>query len=94
MDEAKRDEIERLMAKGLDLYALGEDERAIECWQQVLALDPEHADAQDFLRSAQDEPEPEPEPEPEAASQAETEARTLAHEAATLLAAGNAGEAL
>ena len=44
--------IDALMAEGLDRYGLGEVERAVECWRAVLDLDPDHAEAQDFLRSA------------------------------------------
>ena len=43
---------EALMREGLDHYAMGDDARAIACWQQVLELDPDHAEAQDYLRTA------------------------------------------
>ena len=46
------DEIRRLMARGLDLYALGQIEEATACWRQVLGLDPGHAEARDFLQAA------------------------------------------
>jgi tetratricopeptide (TPR) repeat protein len=46
------DEIQRLMARGLDLYALGQVEEATACWRQVLARDPAHAEARDYLQAA------------------------------------------
>lgn len=52
------DEISRLMARGLDLYALGQIEEATACWRQVLALDPGHAEARDFLQAASGDGEP------------------------------------
>ncbi len=48
------DEIRRLMARGLDLYALGQVEEATACWRQVLARDPAHAEARDYLAAAGD----------------------------------------
>jgi tetratricopeptide (TPR) repeat protein len=50
-------EIGRLMARGLDLYGLGQVREATECWRRVLALDPEHAEARDFLQTAGGESE-------------------------------------
>jgi len=50
-------EIRRLMARGLDLYGLGQVREATECWRRVLALDPEHAEARDFLQTASGEAE-------------------------------------
>jgi len=46
---------EALMREGLDHYAMGDDARAISCWQQVLELDPDHVEAQDYLRTATDD---------------------------------------
>jgi tetratricopeptide (TPR) repeat protein len=45
-------EIDRLMARGLDLYALGQIEEATACWRRVLSLDPRHAEARDYLQAA------------------------------------------
>ena len=59
------EKIESLMKEGLDHYAMGDDARAIACWQQVVALDPAHAEAQDYLRTATDESDPAPPPAPE-----------------------------
>jgi hypothetical protein len=50
-------EIRRLMARGLDLYGVGQVREATECWRRVLALDPGHAEARDFLQTAAGEPE-------------------------------------
>lgn len=58
------EKIESLMKEGLDHYAMGDDARAIACWQQVVALDPDHAEAQDYLRTATDESDPAPPPAP------------------------------
>jgi hypothetical protein len=52
------DEIRGLMAQGLDLYALGSVKEAIACWRRVLALDPRHAEARDYLHAAGGDPEP------------------------------------
>lgn len=45
-------EIRRLMARGLDFYGLGQVREATECWRRVLALDPGHAEARDYLQAA------------------------------------------
>ena len=59
------DEIRRLMARGLDLYALGQIEEATACWRQVLGLDPHHAEARDYLQAAGGDGEaPAPGPRP------------------------------
>lgn len=50
-------EIRRLMARGLDLYGLGQVREATDCWRRVLALDPGHAEARDFLQTAAGEVE-------------------------------------
>jgi tetratricopeptide (TPR) repeat protein len=57
MGEAEEGEIRRLMARGLDLYALGQVDEATACWRRVLALDPAHAEARDYLQSAGAEPD-------------------------------------
>jgi hypothetical protein len=59
---AKQAEIARLMARGLDLYGLGQVREATECWRRVLALDPDHAEARDFLHTAGGEAEAPPVP--------------------------------
>lgn len=58
-------EIDRLMARGLDLYALGQIEEATACWRRVLSLDPRHAEARDYLQAAGGDAEaPAPAPRP------------------------------
>lgn len=53
------------MARGLDLYALGQIEEATACWRRVLALDPQHAEARDYLQAAGGDAEaPAPAPRP------------------------------
>lgn len=52
MDDATEKKIGELMSQGLDLYGMDQTERAVSCWLQVLALDPEHPEAKDFLRTA------------------------------------------
>ncbi len=44
--------IARLMAQGLDHYGQDRVEQAVECWRRVLALEPGHAEARDYLRTA------------------------------------------
>jgi tetratricopeptide (TPR) repeat protein len=54
------DEIRRLMARGLDLYALGQVAEATACWRRVLGLDPGHAEARDYLQAAGGDADPPP----------------------------------
>ncbi len=84
-------QIEALMREGLDHYAMGDDARAIGCWEKVLELDPEHAEAQDYLRTATDDADeagsaPEPAEAPAGSS--------LLRDALELLRSGETGEAL
>lgn len=54
--------IRRLMKEGLDRYALGDAARAVALWREVLRLDPQSAEARDYLRAAEaDVAEPAPE---------------------------------
>lgn len=55
MAEAKRQEITRLIKRGLNAYGLGDVRAAIQCWEAVLALDPENGPARDYLETAYDE---------------------------------------
>jgi hypothetical protein len=102
------DEIRRLMARGLDLYALGSVTEAIDCWRRVLSLDGTNAEARDYLQAAGGEPEPaspppaasrppRTPPEPPAAAPPPPDGRraaALAAEAVKLMRAGKLGEAL
>jgi hypothetical protein len=101
------DEIRRLMARGLDLYALGSVTEAVDCWRGVLTLDPANAEARDYLQAAGGEAEPAAAPRaparPPAAARAGAtapapagEGRTaaLTAEAVKLIRAGKPSEAL
>jgi tetratricopeptide (TPR) repeat protein len=81
------DEIRRLMAQGLDLYALGQVAEATACWRRVLSLDPAHAEARDYLSAAGGDPEPAP-------RAAAPPASAMTAEAVHLLRAGKPAEAL
>lgn len=81
------DEIGRLMARGLDLYALGQVEEATACWRRVLAIDPSHGEARDYLQAAGSDPDA------AAARPAPRTSGALA-EALVLLRAGDVTEAL
>ncbi len=54
MGKSREKRIEALLSEGLNHYGTGEVAVAIECWNQVLGLDPEHAEAQDYIRTARD----------------------------------------
>lgn len=55
MDAPTRDEISRLLKRGLNHYGLGEIEQAIACWEKVRELEPDNSAARDYLESAYDE---------------------------------------
>jgi tetratricopeptide (TPR) repeat protein len=52
MSESQADQIEKLLAEGLEFYGLGDTSDAFVAWKKVLALDPENAQALDFISSA------------------------------------------
>ena len=81
---------ESLMREGLDHYAMGDDAKAIACWQRVLEIEPGHAEAHDYLRTATEQ-EPDEAPEPEVAT---PEPTPLLATASELLQGGQPGEAL
>ena len=54
MSESEATRIERLVREGLDCFGEGDVERAVACWQEVLRLDPHHAQALDYLETARD----------------------------------------
>jgi len=54
MAESKEDKIERLMREGLNHYGMGAVEEALRSWREVLRLDPDHAEARDFVATAEE----------------------------------------
>lgn len=66
------DEVPHLLAQGLAHYGRGESDKAVSCWLSVLRLDPEHAEAMDYLDAAGVKP-PEPELDTGTHAQAERE---------------------
>ena len=52
MGTSDEDKIGELLREGLDHYGADEIGRAIQTWEQVLALDPENAEAKDYLQTA------------------------------------------
>lgn len=52
MSESEATRIERLVHEGLDCFGEGDVARAIACWEEVLRLDPHHAQALDYLGAA------------------------------------------
>lgn len=54
MAESKEDKIERLMREGLNHYGMGAVGEAVRSWREVLRLDPDHAEARDFVATAEE----------------------------------------
>jgi len=52
MADSPRERTARLLAKGLELFGQDRIEQAVACWREVLALDPTHREARDYLESA------------------------------------------
>lgn len=52
MPESRAERTARLLAEGLELFGQDRVEEAIACWRAVLALDPTHREARDYLESA------------------------------------------
>jgi hypothetical protein len=50
--ESIEQRIAQLMAEGLDHYGQDRVERAVTCWREVLALNPRHQVARDYLEAA------------------------------------------
>lgn len=55
MDDSKRQEVTRLLKRGLNHYGLGDLEAAIGCWERAKALDPQNRAAHDYLETAYEE---------------------------------------
>lgn len=52
MPESVEQRIAQLMAEGLDHYGQDRVERAVDCWRDVLSLNPRHQVARDYLEAA------------------------------------------
>jgi hypothetical protein len=52
MAESPAERTARLLAEGLELFGQDRIEQAVACWREVLALDPAHREARDYLESA------------------------------------------
>jgi hypothetical protein len=53
MGTSDSEQIRRLMAEGLDHYALGQADAAVACWRRVLEIQCDHEEARDYLRAAE-----------------------------------------
>jgi tetratricopeptide (TPR) repeat protein len=52
MAESPAERAARLLAEGLELFGQDRVDEAIACWREVLAIDPQHREARDYLESA------------------------------------------
>jgi len=52
MAESPAERTARLLTEGLELFGQDRIEQAVACWREVLALDPTHREARDYLESA------------------------------------------
>lgn len=92
---AQTEEAAQLAARGLELYGQGRSEEAAATWRRALALDPEQAEARDYLRTAGLEGDPVEAPTaPTAGAAPPADAKALLGEAAELVARGDGREAL
>jgi tetratricopeptide (TPR) repeat protein len=101
MGETDSDEIRRLMAEGLDHYALGQADAAVACWRRVLEIQCDHEEARDYLRAAEVDVDPLTAAEAVSASENVTAPSgevggpaTLVSEAISLLRTGEFEEAI
>jgi len=85
MTESLEERIARLLAEGLELFGQDRIDSAAACWREVLALDPEHREARDYLESAGFVPPP--------SGRTPDATRELLAEALAQAAAGEADEA-
>jgi hypothetical protein len=58
MGETRAAKVERLVRKGLDDFGEGDVASAVRCWEEVLRIDPDHAEALDYLDAAISDPDP------------------------------------
>jgi tetratricopeptide (TPR) repeat protein len=87
MSEGVDQRIASLLAEGLELFGEDRPEQAAIRWREVLALDPEHQEARDYLESAGFAPSADQRESVEAA-------RLAAHEALAEAASGDPAAAL
>ncbi len=87
MPESAEQKVARLMAEGLDHYGQDRVDQAVACWRQVVALNPNHRVALDYLDAAGYA-------EPTKAAAPRVVAKAFLAEAAEMMARGRAGEAL
>jgi hypothetical protein len=59
-DDAQREAVEQLLAQGLDYYGVDDVANAILTWERVLEIDPENAEAQDYIKTADRRSKPRP----------------------------------
>jgi tetratricopeptide (TPR) repeat protein len=52
MGESETAKMERLLREGLDHFGVGDVAKAVCCWEDVLRIDPSHAEALDYLQAA------------------------------------------
>jgi len=69
----RKQELSRLLKRGLNHYGLGDLGAAIQCWEAVLELDPDNRAANDYLETAYEESGSAPGPRVPAAPPAEPE---------------------
>jgi len=81
MAEGPRERTARLLAEGLELFGHDRIDEAIARWREVLALDPNHREARDYLESA-------------GATVSSADRRALAAQALALAEQGDAEQAL
>ena len=75
MGESETANTERLLREGLNYFGAGEVAEAVRCWEDVLRIDPSHAEALDYLQAAGSSGEdPDREPDVGPAQAAEPEA--------------------
>jgi tetratricopeptide (TPR) repeat protein len=91
MLEGKRERIARLLREGLDHYGEGRSAEAARAWNEVLYLDPAHAEARDYLATLGNEALPARRPPAPAAARAGGD---LAEDALRLMREGNLEAAL
>jgi tetratricopeptide (TPR) repeat protein len=58
MGETRTAKVGRLVREGLDHFGEGDVAGALRCWEEVLRIDPGHAEALDYLEAARGEPDP------------------------------------